>query len=127
MARAGHVSWALGLVFLIGATQALSAGTCRYGVCFGALAVGDGGVAARIANEPTAHHAFAAADRICRGGCTAIEIFHSGCGEIVQGGRTDLFSGFGETREDAHAQALDACGKANHRSCVVRVRACTRR
>lgn len=112
-------------VLLLCATMA-DAGACRFGVCFGAVAAGPGGAAARVANRPTAQLAFEAALKQCRGKCEMVEVFHSGCGTLVQGGRDEIFAGFGVSEEDAFAEAQAHCLASGHRLCVARARACTR-
>ncbi|WP_235439145.1 DUF4189 domain-containing protein [Candidatus Rhodobacter oscarellae] len=98
---------------------------CTYGVCWGAVAVGDRGLAARASAMRTAPDAWARADRVCNGKCTQIEVFHSGCGAIVQSGQTARFAGFGSTQEDALQQATAACEASGERACRVRVTACS--
>ena len=105
---------------------ASQANNCKYGVCFGAVAATERGVAARASRFATAQAVWDRVDRICNGTCSDIQVFHSGCGAIVQGGRTNMFNGFGADKESALAEANASCLENGHRTCAVRVWACSK-
>jgi len=121
----GLRSFVLCLAFLFGATAPVFAKNCPYGVCFGVVAAGERGIAVKLRNISTAPEANKRAEEKCREKCSMIEVFHSGCGVIVQGGRKDLFSGFATTPFAAQDRAEAACELSGYNRCVVRAKICT--
>ena len=102
------------------------AGTCGYEYCWGSVAAGDNGNAARASGFRTAPGAWARADRVCRGKCSMIEVFSNGCGAIAQDSDGAMSAGFATTRTEAEAEAMAICDQQLGKACRVRVWACSK-
>jgi len=102
------------------------AGSCGYEYCWGAVAAGENGVAARASGFRTAPDAWTRADRVCQQNCKTIEVFSNGCGAIAQNSDEAMFAGFAESRSAAESEVLALCDKQDGGVCRVRISACSK-
>lgn len=114
-------------VFGGGMAVSAQAASCGYEHCWGAVAVGERGVAARASAHRTAPDAVARVLRVCGSRCSVVESFVDGCAAIVQDSTRTTFSGFAITRHDAEAEAMAACAGngTGSKVCRPRVWACS--
>ena len=116
----------IAVALIIAPLTPVSAGSCGYENCWGAVALGEFGRTARASGFRTAPGAWARAERVCGRNCATIEVFNNGCGVIVQDSGAALSTGFAVTRAGAAAEALGACALAGGASCRIRVWACSK-
>ena len=106
-------------------TQAGVAGECRHDYCWGGLAAGQNGIAARASGFRTATEAWDRVAKICNDKCQEILVFPMGCGAIVQVDRDLTVAGFGDSYEKALSEAVRICEAKGGRTCAVRVHTCS--
>ncbi len=106
-------------------TSSAQAGSCSYGHCWGAVAAGPLGMAARVTRMRTAQEAEQRVARICTGRCEIVEVFVDGCGVIVEDSFNTTWAEFGSSRDQAMARAEALCEAQGQGRCRVRVWACT--
>ncbi|MBO9476308.1 DUF4189 domain-containing protein [Shimia sp. R11_0] len=115
----------LTLAMIMGLTgQVAAAGQCGFAYCWGAVAIGQGGVWGWAHSHYSEQSAINALQNECGGNCDNLHTFYNSCGAIAEGSSGNWGFGEGATRAHAEYTAKAYCATYGG-GCEIRAWACS--